>query len=214
MAMIVVDFGFKGDSEVSGFEEKSDALAIRESLEVPTSQASGRTSQSRTVGQAKHSNIELIRYKDRASPKLAEACASGGRLTDVAIYLFRSLEKGPQVYMTYELKNVFVTRIEHDTMDGNGQVFQPHFVAASETNPPPAAGLASVLSGLARSQVGAIRTAPRPAVGTMRGAPGAREVERVWLSPAKVTWVFQPFANGKKQGKVTKGWHIVKGVEA
>ena len=211
MAVIVVDFGkdIPGESTLRNkYKDMADALAIRESLEVTTPQASGRTNAARTVGQAKHSDIELIRYKDRASAKLAQACAAGEPIKAVKIHLFRSLEKGPAVYMVYELTDVFVARIEHETMDGNGQVFQPHFVAASETNPPPSAGLASVLSGLTRSQVGAIRTASRPAVGTMRGATGAREIERVWLNPATVRWVFTPYVNGKKKGEISKGWNI------
>lgn len=216
MAVIVVDFGkaIPGESTLRNkYKDMADALAIRESLEVPTPQASGRTNAARTVGQAKHSDIELIRYKDRASAKLAQACAAGEAIASVKIHLFRALEKGPAVYMVYELEDVFVSRIEHDTMDGNGLVFQPHFVAASETNPPPSAGLASVLSGLSRTQVGAIRTASRPAVGTTRGAAGAREIERVWLQPAKVRWVFTPYVDGKGMGSVSKGWNIQQAQE-
>lgn len=216
MAVIVVEFaGIPGESTVSGFEEKVDALALREAIEVATPQASGRTRGARTVGQAKHSDIELVRYKDRASAKLAQACAAGENLGQVRINLFRTLEQGLVVYMTYLLDSVFVSRIEHDTLDGNGVVFQPHFVATSVTNPAPATGLASVLSGLARSQVGAIRMASRPATGGgLRGAPGSREVERVWLNSANVRWSYTPYEHGIKKGAIEKAWNIQTGVEA
>lgn len=214
---IVVVFNtanIEGESTVSGYDKAVDALSLRDAIEVATPQASGRARAGRTSGQTKHSNIELIRYKDRASPKLSEACAAGDNLGKVDIHLYRTLETGVQVYMTYRLDAVYVSRIENDTQDANGVVFQPHFVAASEVNPAPVTGVASVLSGLARGQGGVIRTAPRPAVGATRGAPQTREVERVWLNAAKVWWKYTPFQNGRAQGAIEKGWDIQKGAMA
>ena len=214
MAIIVMEFeNIQGESTVGGFEEKVGAIALREALEVAAPQASGRARGARTVGQAKHSDLELTRYKDRASPKLAQACSSGENLGQVRINLFRTLEQGLVVYMTYTLTQTFVSRIEHDTLDGNGVAFQPHFVSTSATSSPPSLGLASVVAPLARTQAGAVRLASRPAVAGVRGPAGNMEVERLWLNAAQVRWTYTPYDQGRKGGAIEKGWNIQAGLE-
>ena len=215
MAVIVVEFvDIPGESTVTGFEEKVDAVAMRETLEVAAAQSSGSTSGARTVGQARHSDIELVRIKDRASPKLAQACSSGENLGQSRINLFRTLEQGLVVYMSYTLEQTFVSRIEHDTVDGNGIAYLPHFVGTSIVAPPSSLGLASVVAPMARSQAPALRMAARPAVPGVRGPAGTLEVVRVWLNAAQVRWTYTPYKHGAKGGVIEKSWNIQAGAEA
>ena len=215
MAVIVAEFeNIPGESTVTGFEEKVDALAIRESLEVAAAQVSGAVGGARTVGQARHSDIELVRIKDRASPKLAQACSSGENLGEMKINLFRTLEQGLVVFMTYTLSQTFVSRIENDTLDGNGVPYLPHFISTSVIGPSPALGLASVVAPLARGQAHAMRVAPRPAVQGIRGPLGNLEIERVWFNAAQVRWTYTPYTHGVAGGVIEKAWNVQAGVEA
>ena len=127
MAVIVVEVpDVEGESQVEGYADKLEALSIRETLEIPLPSTVSGQSAARTVGQAKHSDIELTRHKDKASPKLAQACSAGDNLGTVKIHLFRTLEGGLKVYMTYELENAYVSRIEQETLDDSGSAYGPH----------------------------------------------------------------------------------------
>ncbi len=211
MATIVVEFNdIEGESTVAGFERKVDALSMRDSIEVSAPQGSGRTRSVRTVGQAKHSDVVLARHKDMASPKLAQVCASGQNIGEVKVNLFRTLDTGVVVYMTYVLSDTFVSRIEHETLDENGGAFQPH-IAPRDTD-----------TGLNKLLVNDLNTTfaggRRPEVmSAMNEASGNRlnlEIERLWLNAAKVRWTYTPYLNGVKQGAIEKAWDIQKGVAA
>jgi type VI secretion system Hcp family effector len=214
MAVIVAEFAnIIGDSQIAGFEDNVEVLAIRDTIEVSMAQGAGRPRSTRTAGKSRHSDIELTRIKDRASPKFAQACSSGQNLGEVRIHLFRTLEQGLAVYMTYTLFETYVTRIEQDTLDANNMAFQPHLVASRHTAPPSAWGLASVVGPMTRAQAIAVRLTPRSAVGGPRGIPGDQEIERLWLNAAKVSWTYTPYIGGKKGGAVQKGWNLIQGVE-
>ena len=213
MAVIVVDIqSILGESQIVDYEDKIDALSIRETIETAALQGSGRIRGARTVGQSRHSDIELTRYKDRASPKLAVACSSGMNLGEVSISLFRSIESGIVPYMRYTLSQTFVSRIEHDTLDENGVAFQPHFVDNSATSPPSTAGVGSIVAIIARQQNSG-RLAPRSITGIPRGADTNREVERIWLNASQVRWTYTPFHFGRAGGAVERTWNIQQGAE-
>ena len=73
MAKIVAHIStIAGTSETTGYLNHLDAVAIRETLEIPATSGGDTT-------YAKHSDIMLIRQRDKASPKLADACASRDR---------------------------------------------------------------------------------------------------------------------------------------
>ena len=216
MAIIVVEFAdILGESTVTGFAEKVDALAIRDAIEVAAPRGSGRMPSSRTVGQSRHSDIELTRYKDRASPKLAQACSSGQNLGEVKVHLFRTIEQGLVTYMTYTLAQTFVSRIEHETLDDSGAAFRPHVgwtpPGSGTTTPSPTLGVAGLMAsgGLgASAPLAPLSMAPSP-----RGIAVNAEIERVWLNAASIRWTYIPYTHGAKGGAVEKGWNIQQGVE-
>ena len=213
MAVIVVEFAnIQGESTVTGFTDQVDALSIRDSIVVSLPQGSGRTRAARTVGQAQHSDIGLVRYKDRASPKLAEACSSGRNLGEVRINLFRTIETGTVRYMMYTLGQTFVSRYENDTVDDDGMVFEPTMVPSAPTAPPSWGAVGLMASVLGNSAVN-MRPAPRSLRSGSRRGPQNQEVERIWLNAATVKWTYTPYAQGIKGGTVEKGWDIQKGAE-
>lgn len=208
MAVIVARIGdIQGESTLSGYEDQADAVAIRESLEVASASSAGRTRGARTVGQANHSEIELTRTKDVASPKLAQACSSGLNLGEVVITLFRTLEAGLAPYMIYTLKEVFVSRIEYETLDEQGSALHPHVSDSSEVAPPSSTGLAGAAFANLRALKGE-RALVRSAGWMPRSAYTNTEIERVWLSAAQVRWTYNQFTQGRQSGSVEKGWNI------
>lgn len=214
MAAIIVEIaGIEGESTVMGYEDQLDAIGIRESLETPAPASGGRAKAARTVGQAKHSDVELIRLKDIASPKLAEACSSGRKLDTVTIRMFRTLETGPVFYMSYELHDVFVSRVEHETLDEQGLALQPHLSDSANIAPAPMYGPASVAFGSLRELKGS-RTSVRPVTWQSRNSYTNLEVERVLLNAAQVSWVYNRYTHGQPVGNLRKGWRISQGAEA
>lgn len=213
MAVIVLKFAdIEGESTVSGFENQADAIALRESIEVAAPVGS-RIRGARTVGQAKFSDIEITRFKDAASPKLSEACSAGRNLGEVGIHLFRTLETGTVPYMTYTLSEVFVSRIENETLDEQGVALYPHLADSANVAPPSALGAAGlVFSNLrdlrgGRAAVRAIAWAPKTSYSNL-------EIERVYLSAAQVGWAYTKFVDGRNAGAIAKGWNVQQGIEA
>ena len=204
MAKIVVKIpSVDGESTIAGFVNWVEALAIRQQLE------SGGT------GMPRVGDVELVRIKDKASPKLAQHCAAGTRLggtgeadTVTTISLLRNTASGWVQYMKTDLTNAYVSRIEHDTLDDQRVAYQPHLVPAGpQADPPSYLGLASFLRAYAFGHTDRIRVAPRPAVGLTRGVAGDLAIERVWLSPSSVTWTYTEPGGGNMQG----GWNIQGG---
>ena len=105
----------EGEATQAGHEGELEAIAIRDLVEAPTG-----------TSKAQLSEIFLTRYRDKASPKLAEACSMGENLGTVTVSLFKNTETGPQIFMKYTLTDTFVSRIEHETAEANGGAFLPH----------------------------------------------------------------------------------------
>ena len=182
MARIVAHIeSIPGESEVSGYENHLDAVAIRETLEIPAS-ASGRPTD------ARHSDIMLTRIRDRGSPKLAQACAAGTNLGDITISLYRSVGGVVTVYMSYALKQAYVSRYEYDTADEHGLAYMPHFGPPGQPLAQPVYGIASLLDAPAPDRA---RLSPRPMVAQPRGLAGRRDVERVWFNSARLEWLYR-----------------------
>ena len=75
MATIIVNIpGIAGESRMSGYAGQIEALGLSENIRMVSPQTSGSGG---GVGRSRHSDIGLVRFKDKASPKLAEACSSG-----------------------------------------------------------------------------------------------------------------------------------------
>ena len=196
-----------GECTLDGYEDQVEAVAIRESIVLSAARSSGRATSARTAGRSRHSDICLVRYKDRASPKFAEACSSGANIGTVTISLFRTLETGTTRYMTYTLTETLISRYEVDTLDREGRAFGPSMGSARLL--PPSWGVA----GLLEKGQGDMAPAPRLLSGGSRGEPLNREVERIWLNAAAVKWSYESFVNGASQGTTEKGWSFQKGVE-
>ncbi len=199
-----------GESRLDGHQDELDAIAISDAIEVPIPQSGGRA---RSVGQALHSDIQVIRVKDRASPKLALACSQGDNLGTVNIHLFRTAADGVAEFMRYELRDTLVSRIEHETEDDMGGVYQPHFVLGSAVAVAAHLGPMSLQSAQGtRGNVLATKPAVRPVFGGQQGAPTNTEVERMWLSSAQILWSYTTYTDGRAGGSVAKGWNIQQGV--
>lgn len=168
-----------------------DAEALFETIEVPVTGA-GRGSGSKE----KHSDIQLTRRRDKASPKLAEACAAGDSIGGVVITVTNEDEST----LTYTLTKTYVSRYETETLDESGAAYLRHLGSPRQPSPPSAAGVGAL------GPADGVRVAPRPLLGVLRGAAQTTELERIWLQPATVTWEYK-----KGDTRVTKAWNIETG---
>ena len=200
-----------GESRISGYEDQVEAIGIRDHIGLNLSRGA-RPSQGRTAGRSRHSSIELVRYRDRASPKLSQACSAGENLGEVEITCFRTLETGVVPYFTYVLTECFVPRVETETLDGTASALAPHHDDEADTAPS-YHGMGSVVTALARARLD-LPVAPRALFPSVRGVPRARQVERVWLNPAVVRWTYTPYEHGVPGGAVEKAWNVQQGMEA
>lgn len=213
MAVIVLDIPtIAGESRVANYRDKLDAVSIGDIIDVPVPQG-GSGSASRTVGKSRHANIEIVRFKDRGSPLLANACATGTNLGTVNIYLFRTLETGLVPYLNYKLEDTFLSRLEHETEDDLGTVYEAHIADGGNNLVGVSArqGAASLLP-----VTGSEGVASRPSVRSVAPRMGTRstsvECERLWLNPASVTWTYTEYVNGSSAGNTSRGWNIQEGV--
>ena len=141
------------------------------------------------------SEIQLLRYRDRASPKLAEMCAGGKELGTVTINIFNDAD-GLAIYMTLKLGAAFVSRIEFDTLDSTGTALERHNGAPDMDMREDGKGgekTVNDLRGYSRN-----RARPRPIFAQAPGTPTNTDVERIWLNYRTVTWTF---ARGNVEGK-------------
>ena len=212
MAIIAAKFpDILGESRISGYEDQVEAFGIRDHIGLSLTRGA-RPSQGRTAGRSRHSSIELIRYRDRASPKLSQACSAGENLGEVEITCFRTLETGVVPYFSWVLTECFVPRVETETLDGTASAFGPHLDEATEMAPS-YHGMGAVVWALARSRLD-LPVASRAFFPSARGVPRARQIERVWLNPAAVRWTYTPYEHGSPGGAVEKAWNVQQGVEA
>ena len=185
-----------GESTKAGYEGEIDCNIIRETLEV---QRGGNTRR------ARHSDIELTRQRDRATPHLAYACSSGEVYNSVQILI---LNTGGTPLFSYTLRDVVVSKIEHETLDSFGTAYLPHSPAgvaappnAVSPNPTSGAGaLAAQVLGLGNQLV------PRPYYTAGYTDFSQVEIERVWLNAGSVVWSYNSAA-----GMVENAWNILAG---
>ena len=202
MATIVLDVpNISGSTELTGYETKLPALSIRDSLYTPLPTG---TSNNTTVSVAQHSDINIVRYRDAGSPKLAAAASAATLFATVKIILFRQ-GTATVKYMEYELANVYLSRYECGTLDAEGLEFEP-YMNPSDPMPPPAWGAAALLGKANMPQT--VRQHPRPVRGGARGLPATanRELERLWFNAASVKWTYSLTGSS-----VSAGWNIVGG---
>ena len=221
MATIILDIaGIAGESALTGYENKIEAIAIRDSIAMSRSTSTGSTPTGTSGGKGAHSDICVTRYKDKASPKLAQACAAGECLTadngTIKIILFKDTDPGTDVstnpYMEFVLTEPYVSRYEMDTQDAEGRQFEPH-MTLEDTQPPTNWGVVGLLPATLRRQGAEYRPVSRSVVGGGILSATDKEIERVWLNSNAVKWTYTPWVSGTKQGVVEKGYNILKGAE-
>ena len=191
MAAIVVDVPKVPGESVEGTGGGIDALGIRESIEIMSANFNASAAVGRSAGTGIHSDIEIIKYRDKSSPKLAQAAANNANLGTVTIDVLTG--PGGEVFMTYQLENTFVARMEHETLDEANMAFFPHHAPSTRTTPAPSGGgvVAIAAANVSPSgRDGALSLIPQP-----RSAFTEHEVERVWLNASKVTWTFKDAGN-------------------
>ena len=212
MAIIAANIpNLLGESRISGYEDQIEAIGIRDHIALVLARGA-RPSRGRTSGRSRHAGIELVRYRDRASPKLAQACSAGENLGEVAITCFRTLETGTVPYFAYVLCECFVARVETETLDATAGALGPHH--DDETDAAPSYhGMGAVVAALARARLD-LKVAPRALFPVARGVARTRQIERVWLNPAVVRWTYTPYEHGVPGGAIEKAWNVQQGIEA
>jgi len=203
MAIIAVQFGnISGECTIAGCEDHVDAVGLRETLEAGSGPRGGR-------GRA--SDIELIRFRDAASPKLWQACSSAENLGESTVRLFQNSDQGPVVFMQYRLADTYVSRIEVATLDEGNTVYLPGLVNVSRGLPVPGGvGLASALAPVLGASSAGGRLVPTGTV-SASGGYANREVERVYLNVNAVTWTYTPYEHGVAGGAVERGYNLRAG---
>lgn len=197
MAIIAVKIdGISGECTHDGCADHVDAIGIRESVEASMG------SPARGGGRGRASDLELIRYSDSASPKLWQACSAAENLGEIDIQIFQTAETGVVPYMVYNLVDVYVSRIERETLDEGNVGFQPHMVPVTRGQPAPGGiGMMSALApAIADSQAGT-RLMPTGAAPTGNRFT-SRELERVFLNVSAILWAYTPYKDGVKSGGV------------
>ena len=212
MATIILEVpGIPGESTRTGYRGMMDALAIRDSIEVASSySSSGAQAATRTVSATKHSDIELIRKRDKGSPLLAKACATGTDLGLVKIYLLKTVGLSMVPFMEFHLTATYVSRIESETDDENGRAFLPHLGSQGSKRPVLSPTLVGGFS-LINKETG--RPAPRALVSEVPADVRNSEIERVWLCPTSVTWKYTPYTGTVAGGVVQTTWSIAGAAE-
>jgi type VI secretion system Hcp family effector len=193
-----------GESTVADHTGEMDAIAIRDLIQAPTGSAKANVSE-----------IFLTRYRDKATPKLAEACSMGENIGTVTIYLLKNVNGTPKPFMTYALTETFVSRIEHETAEANGGAYLPHQgFSGTSGNVFGALWRAAGLNQNADRAYTRDRAQPNPVYSMPMGPATDKEVERIWLSPATLKWTYTPYdGTGTAEGNVEKGWNLQTSVE-
>lgn len=206
MAIIAIQFGsIKGECTINGCDDHVDAVGIRESVE------SNIGSAARGAGRGRASDIELVRYKDSASPKLIQACSAAENLGETVIRLFQTIESGNAIFMQYKLEATYISRIEQITLDEGNYGFQPQLMSVTRGLPTPGTiGLSSTLAPVVSAAAANSRLVPI-GTGPLGNGFSNRELERVFLNANSVTWTYTPYKNGVAGGAVERGFNLRTG---
>ena len=203
MAELIVDIAnIAGESVKATYAGKLEAIAINDVVRGPVGQK-----------KTKLSEICVTRDRDRASPKLAQACAAGTDLGQVTIHLFDTVVGRAEPYLTYTLTNTYVSRIEFDTVETNGIAYLPHNGYSSAGAPtwrPFALYFGATVND--SREYARDRARPNPLYFEPPGVHTNKEIERVWLSAGTVKWTYTPYdISGAAEGVVESGWNNLTG---
>ena len=192
-----------GESTVTGHAGEFEAVAVRDLIQAPTGSAT-----------AKVSEIFLTRERDKASPKLAEACAMGENIGTVTVYLLKNVNGEPKPFLTYTLSETFVSRIEHETAESNGGAYLPHQgFSGTAGNVFGALWRAAGLNQNADRTYSRERANPNPVYAMPIGQATDKEIERVWFSPASIKWQYSSYDGAGTATNIEKGWNLQTSAE-
>ena len=197
---IIVDIAnITGESVLAGHEAKMDAIALYDAVRSAVG----------TSGNARHSEVVVVRDVDRASPKLCESCANGTALGDTTISVFANIDTGQVVIARFVLHGTYIKRYTRSTLDTKGLAFGPQ-IGFGNQDVPSWRGLATAFAapgGDARANARALAF-PVPLYSVQADGYADREIEHVWLSATGVEW------NDERDGGTRVGWDIARGTEA
>lgn len=99
-----------GESTVNGFEEGIDLKLQKIDFEMPM--INDKSSNNRTSGRAKISNMVVYMRLNKAVPKLAEACVKGSNLGNVKLALVKVSEGKIERVLDYSMTDTYVAGVE------------------------------------------------------------------------------------------------------
>ncbi len=109
--LIIMDCKHEGEATETGFENKIACIAAQYAAEVPITY--DRTKGGRTAGVAVHKPVVVVKAVDKSTPKLFESlCKADSSLGDVKLHFLRQSGGKPEKYMTIELGEAMVARLE------------------------------------------------------------------------------------------------------
>lgn len=115
--------GILGESTDSDHKDWIEVLSFGAGIAQPAS-AVASTAGGATSGRASFSDLSITKLVDKATPKLALACADGTHIKEITLELFRAGGSCKVKYMTYKLSNCIITSWQPDT--GKGELPAEH----------------------------------------------------------------------------------------
>lgn len=100
--------GIFGESTDSDHKDWIEVISFGGGITQPTS-AVASTAGGATSGRASFSDVSISKLVDKATPKLALACADGTHIKEITLELFRASGSSKVKYMTYKLSNCIVS---------------------------------------------------------------------------------------------------------
>ena len=193
MAEIAVEIpDIVGACALAGYVGKCDAISIREVVET-ASAGSGAANRARCA------DIQVTRFRDKASPKIAEALSAAESVGNVRIAVFKTVGVTTTEIMRYELSDTYISRVEHETLDQDLHALLPHLNMTTESQvlPPSDAGVTSLIARYLSTRSVTAREAALPVYGSPRGAALEKEIERIWFNATSITWTYDPSSEDK-----------------
>ena len=130
----------------------------------------------------------MVRYVDKASPILAQACGAGTALGKVKIKHFRNTDTGQEEYARFILVDAYVSRYTRATLDSKGVALGPQYGYHNDV--PSWRGLAAELAASSgeTEATSKAKASPLPMYdGQVTGFLN-KEVEHLWFSGTQVGW--------------------------
>jgi type VI secretion system secreted protein Hcp len=100
--------GIPGESTDSDHKDWIEVLSFGAGISQPTS-AVASTAGGATSGRANFQDLTITKLVDKATPKLALACADGTHIKEITLELYRAGGGSKVKYMTYKLRNCIVS---------------------------------------------------------------------------------------------------------